>query len=213
MARKKSPLPVDLQRGKLSIYILVDGECEQIYLKELKHVEKISAKIKPDLPTRSALEDQYNKVVEALNHYDRVYWVVDYDDINKQHRDKPSNNTLQKFLNLKSKFEQLTGLPEYSGKVAKVLINNPCLEFWYLLHFTATQSYYPTLDQLKPILKQHLKNYEKSADYQNGFYSKLKPKQLTAIANAQRLPRDDNHTTARADIVDLIENDFALLKP
>jgi len=50
-----------------------------------------------------------------------------------------------------------------------VIINNPCIEFWYLLHFGRTSKYYANYESLRPDLRRipEMSQYEKHDDYYN----------------------------------------------
>jgi len=61
---------------------IVDGECEIWYLQMLKRNEKaIKADIKPEIPQKKKLSDQYEMVIEYSKDYDKVFWIVDFDVI------------------------------------------------------------------------------------------------------------------------------------
>ena len=71
------------------------------------------------------------------------------------------------------------------------IINVPCLEFWFLLHYKYTSRFYKDFDELKSDLKKHLRDYEKSKDYfvkgPKDIYVRLKDMLKTAIDNSQKL--------------------------
>lgn len=88
-----------------------------------------------------------------------------------------------------------------------VLVNTPCLEFWYLLHFKETGKYYAKCEDAEKVLKKsHLKDYEKTQKYykkkNNDIYKKLKPQQIEAKKNAKKLGDFDfkNPESAKAEI-------------
>lgn len=66
----------------------------------------------------------------------------------------------------------------------QIALSNPCIEFWFLLHYDGT--YNPTLtrDEACNKLKDHINNYDKSYPK---IYSVLKDKLPTAIKNAKKL--------------------------
>ncbi len=69
-----------------------------------------------------------------------------------------------------------------------IIINNPCLEFWFLLHYEPTLKYFATYADIKKELKKHLSDYEKTEKYfknsRQDIYQHLKPNLATAINNA-----------------------------
>jgi len=168
---------------------IVDGECEIWYLQMLKRNEKaIKADIKPEIPQKKKLSDQYEMVIEYSKDYDKVFWIVDFDVI-----------TLETTFSKKGKKTALQEFKEYFDNLKKnfpnvvVIINNPCLEYWFLLHFERTSKYYETGDKVINQLKKHqpLENYEKTREYftkQNyDIYFKLKPFLSDAIFNSKKL--------------------------
>jgi hypothetical protein len=79
-----------------------------------------------------------------------------------------------------------------------VVINNPCLEYWYLLHFKQTSKYYSKYSEFENVLKKHIKGYEKSERFykkcNNDIYSKLKPNLKSAIKNSKLKTFDFSNT-------------------
>lgn len=73
--------------------------------------------------------------------------------------------------------------------------NNPCFEYWHLLHFKQTSKYYRTFDALKKDLMVFLPDYDKSQKYytkeHQDIFLKLKDHLRTAIKNARLLPGFD----------------------
>lgn len=168
--------------------IVVDGESEFWYLQMLKRNEKlISVDLKPEIPQRKKLSKQYIKVIELSKDYDKVYWIIDFDVINKESHEakKGSKTALQE---LKEYYQNIT--KRYSNVVI-VIINNPCFEYWLLLHFEATSRFYTSYDNLIKQLKKYLSGYEKSQIYytkQNqDIYLRLSSKLSDAITNAKKL--------------------------
>jgi hypothetical protein len=82
--RKNRPIPF-ISKPKFAL--VVDGDCEFWYINMLKRNEKsISVDLKPEIPQRKKLSDQYKKVIELSNDYDKVFWVIDFDVINSETR-------------------------------------------------------------------------------------------------------------------------------
>jgi hypothetical protein len=177
--------------GKPKFAFVVDGECEYLYLQMLKRNERsINVDLKPEIPQKKKLIDQYNKVIELSNDYDKVFWIIDFDVINSETRltKKGVKTAIQEFK-------------EYCNKITKsykniiVIINNPCLEYWILLHFEKTSKYYETCDGVTKQLKKHLLEYNKSQSFytkqDNDIYLRLKPLLSKAISNAECLDKFD----------------------
>lgn len=189
--------------------IVVDGETEFWYIQMLKRNEKlISVDLKPEIPQRKKLLEQYNKVVELAKDYDKVYWIIDFDVINKETREakKGEKTALQELK------EYTNSIPKKYSNIVIVIINNPCFEYWLLLHFEATSKFYTTYSDLVKQLKKHLPDYDKSQVYytkQNkDIYLRLFSQLPTAIANAKKLKEFDfdNPNTGVSQMHFLLEN-------
>lgn len=179
---------------KKSIFytFVVDGECEFWYIKMLKRNERnINVNLEPQIPQRKKLSEQYEKVIELSKDYDKVFWVIDFDVINRESRSvKKGNKTaLQEFK------EYFNIIKNYTNII--IIINNPCMEFWLLLHFETVSKYYETCEKVIKQLKKHkyLADYEKTQKYytkqDNDIYLKLKPYLFTAITNAKKIGKFD----------------------
>ena len=65
---------------KDKVTILVDGETEFWYLQMIKrNNRKINIDIKPEIPQKKKIEDQYKRAIELSKIYDKVIWIVDLD--------------------------------------------------------------------------------------------------------------------------------------
>lgn len=69
------------------------------------------------------------------------------------------------------------------GQKVKLVLSNPCFEFWYILHFEMTTALFDTNEACLKRLRKHLKDYVKSSP---DTYGQLKQSTLQAIANAER---------------------------
>lgn len=186
--RKNRPVPI-AKRSRFAI--IVDGKCEFGYLQMLKRNERtIKVDLKPEIPQKKKLKEQFERVVEQSKHYDKVFWIVDYDVINAETQLAPkgTETSAQEFKRYVSQLRK-----NYENVV--VIINNPCLEFWILLHFEFTGKYFNNCESASKQLKKHLADYEKTSKYftkqDNDIYLRLKPKLKTAIANANKLKAFD----------------------
>jgi hypothetical protein len=167
--------------------IIIDGDCEFWYLQMLLRNERsINVALKPEIPQKKKLREQFEKVTEQSKYYDKVIWIVDYDVINKETRlaKKGTETPAQEFKKYVLELEK-----DYKNVI--VIINNPCFEFWILLHFEPTGKYYDDCESAIKRLKKYLPDYEKASKYftkqGNDIYLRLKPKLKTAIANAAKL--------------------------
>ena len=164
--------------------IVVDGDTEVWYFQMLKRNERtINVNIEPKIPQKKSLLEQFELVRFLSEDFTTVFWILDFDTIIKETREakKGEQTPLQVFVKyrnvLKSKNENVV-----------IIINNPCLEFWILLHFEKTSKYFDNCISAEKQLKRHLKDYEKSKKYytkqDNDIYLKLRPHLSTAIKNA-----------------------------
>ena len=186
--RKNRAIPFG---DKIKFAIIVDGDCESWYFQMLRRNEKgINVDLKPEIPQNKKLKEQFGKVIEQSKHYDKVFWIVDYDVITKETAlaKKGAETASQEFKKYVAQLEK-------ENKNVVVIINNPCLEFWILLHFETTGKYFDNCDGATKQLKKHLPDYEKTSKYftkqDNDIYLKLKPKLKTAITNAKKLKAFD----------------------
>jgi len=103
--------------------IVVDGETEFWYIQMLKRNEKlISVDLKPEIPQRKKLSEQYAKVLELSKDYDKVYWIIDFDVINKETREakKGEQTALQE---LKGYTDNIS--KKYSNIVIDIFLFSP----------------------------------------------------------------------------------------
>jgi hypothetical protein len=183
--RQSRRIPVKI---KPKYAIVVEGETEFWYIQMLKRNQRlVNIDLKPEIPQRKTLQDQYEKAIELSKDYDKVYWIIDFDIINKESRERKrgAKTTLQ---DLKAYCDNI----ERNFKnIIIVIINNPCFEYWLLLHFEATSKFYYSYDELFKQLRKYLPDYDKSQIYytkqNNDIYLRLASKLPNAIANANRL--------------------------
>ena len=164
--------------------IFVDGECELWYFQMMKRNENaISLDLLPKLPRKKKLNDLYKEVKNAANDYDLVIWIVDLDKVLEEERSKKKEgkNPKEEFLKY---YKDLARL-----KNVKVIVSNPCLEYWLLLHYEYTAKPFKDCSEANQLLKKHLKDYDKSEKYfvKNDLYKKIKNIQQTAVKNAKKL--------------------------
>jgi hypothetical protein len=162
-----------------------------------RNEKEIRVDLKPEIPQKKKLKEQYERVIEQSKHYDKVFWIVDFDVIISESKlaKKGTETPVQELK------KYITELKRNNDNVI-VIINNPCLEFWFLLHFEATGKYFNNCESAAKQLKKHLSNYEKTSKFytkqDNDIYSILKPKLNTAIVNAKKLKAFDLDKPAMA---------------
>ena len=187
------------RRVKKSYSIIVDGQTEVWYLQLMKRYEKLPRiDIKPELPKKKKLSELFELVKNNTQIYDKVICLLDFDVILRY-------NQVEEF---KKYVKQLKG-----NSRAIILINNPCLEFWFLLHFKRIGKSFSKCEDIINKLKRNkeLKYYEKTEKYYKfakyDIYKKLKPLQKSAIENAKKLGNldFDNIESAKAEIYRMLD--------
>jgi len=178
------------QPAKPIFSFIVDGECEYWYLQMLKDNEQsLKINLSPEIYKKNTLEEQYRRVIELAKGSEKVFWIIDFDVIYKETQEtKAGKKTrLQKFRELYNKCKK-------NDKII-VIVNNPCFEFWVLLHFCYTKRFYENYKTLLPDLQKHLADYEKTEKYflrtSPDIYKRLKPNLPTAISNSEKLGEFD----------------------
>lgn len=173
-------------KGRKKFALVVDGDCEFWYFQMLKRNHRnIGVDLKPEIPQKKKLADQFAKVKDYANIYDKVIWVIDFDVLAAETRKakKGAMTAIQEFKIYKEFFENSSNV--------KIIVNNSCLEFWLLLHFEATSRYFDSCEGAEKQLKKHLPAYQKTEKFYTGqnqdIFLKLKPYLNTAIANAKKL--------------------------
>jgi len=190
MGRQRSKIKM---KGSNTFAFVVDGDTEVWYLQMFKRNEReLNINIEPKLPSKKSIPEQFKMVKELATDYTKVFWVVDYDVIAKETREakKGVETSEQLFIKLKEKAEKL-------GNVI-VIVNNPCIEFWFLLHFERTSKLFTDCNSAEKQLKKHLTDYEKTRKYftkqDNDIYLKLKHKLSDAKVNSKNLKFDKYNT-------------------
>ncbi len=159
---------------------IVDGDTEKWYLDLMKQYERRrlpKVHIKPEIPKKKKLQDLREQVLENAESYDRVFWIVDLDAI-------IHDEQLEVFRNIVRELREIDNV--------SVLVNGPCLEFWFMLHFRETARIFPECSRVEKQLRNipALKDYQKTEKYYKtgtDIYSKLKDYQQTAVKNAEKL--------------------------
>lgn len=202
------------RKGIKTYSIIVDGKTEVWYLQMLKKHEKLPRiDIKPELPKKKKLSEQFKSVTDNAAIYDEVIWIVDFDTIINETRENKigTKTALQEFKEYKNKIDK-----NYSN--VEVLVNMPCLELWLLLHFKSiSKSFSDCASAEKQLCRKYIKNYEKSERFykkqDNDIYKLLAAKRDDAIKNAEYIGDFDvnNPQKSAAEIVKIFKK-FGLKK-
>jgi hypothetical protein len=85
----------------------------------------------------------------------------------------------------KNKIEMIKYAVKFADKNnIQIALSNPCIEFWFLLHYEWIYNPALTRDEAFDKLKEHIEDYDKNYP---SIYSVLKDKLPTAIENAKKL--------------------------
>lgn len=164
-------------------------------------------KITPALPQKKTIKELFQKAEETVKEgATAVILCIDMDEPLR----KDKHNEFEKFKELYKLYKALQGRTpaqpltpkqkkqyEWMKKVL-VVVNNPCLEFWYLLHFCKTTKYYPAFEpELKQDLRKHpgMDDYNKSSVYYNDspdIFHRLGSEEGLAKARDNAFPFDIN---------------------
>lgn len=159
-----------------SIAVVVDGKDEKWYIEKVKVHYPCNAlkyiKIKPELPQKKKVNELFDFAHQKLDEeYSFVILIFDMDEPLKDNSEFNKFKELyEKYLAIKSK--TLTGRQKskyaWMEKIL-VIVNNPCLEFWYLLHFGRTSKFFANYESLRQDLRKipEMSQYEKSEAYYN----------------------------------------------
>ncbi len=196
MARKRKKIS---QPKKDVFAIIADGETEVWYFQMLKRNEPyLQINVEPKIPQKKRLSEQYKEVIELAEDYTKIFWIIDLDDIIKKSNETKKRDKT-KIQELK---EYLKELEKEKFKNVITILNNPCLEYWFLLHFEKTAKHFPKCSSSVKQLKKYLKDYTKNQKYftkqNNDIYLKLKPKLSTAIKNSKSVHRKNLNDLDRA---------------
>lgn len=199
MGRSKRKRRIGARRSVIAF--VVDGETEMWYLQMLKKNEEregnIQINIKPEIPQKKKLKDQYELVCNLSKEHKQVFWILDFDVILKETRDhsKDRVNPLNEFLDYSGKLQA-----EYEN--VRIVVNNPCFEYWFLLHYVKTQKKFANCSGVIKELKKQLPGYDKTEKYfkagSKDIYARLKPNLKEAIANTSAFGGFDVDNPRRA---------------
>lgn len=172
-------------KGRKTFAIVGDGDCEKWYFQLLKDKEQLTINILPQLLKKASLAKQYEYVKELAKTYDKVFWIVDYDVIERESKEckKGEEKRSVEFVRY---YKELSTL-----KNVEIFVVNTCFEYWLLLHFKYSKKNYKDCDETGKDLKKEFPTYEKTEKFYKknnaDIYTSLKLKLSVAIKNAAAL--------------------------
>ncbi len=172
-------------KGKKTFAIVGDGDCEKWYFQMLKQIENLIVNIKPELNLKSSLKKQYDYVKDLANVYDKVFWIIDYDVIERESRECKKGD-VKRSEEFARYYKELSSI-----KNVEILVVNTCFEYWLFLHFKYSNKNYTDCDETGKDLKKEFPAYEKTEKFykkkNSDIYTTLKPRLPIAIKNAAKL--------------------------
>lgn len=165
---------INRRSAEKSIAVIIDGKDEKWYLETVKeHYPNVAMKkatIKPDLPQKKSVEALFDLAQQKLAmESTQVILILDMDSIIKNSQEFERFKVYyEKYL----KSTQGTLAPREKAKYGwmnnlVIIVNTPCLEFWYLLHFSKTHKFFPDFSAMEDTLRKQpgLEEYDKSEGY------------------------------------------------
>ncbi|MFV0197831.1 RloB family protein [Empedobacter falsenii] len=188
-----------------TVALFVDGECETRYFNLMKRYNRdFKINLEPKLPNKKKLKESIKEIKKAAKDYDLVIWVVDLDKIIEDNKTSNGTNLMNDFKNF---YKQAL-----KSKNIKILVVNPCLEYWFLLHYKYTNKPYTNCGQAGSELKKVMPTYSKIEKFymQKDIYKLLEPNLSIAIKNAQKLGcfDIDNDNKSVCEIYKLFDPEF-----
>lgn len=222
--RERKPKSIQTSSANSGVKLYVEGKTERSYLGYLMNAEVIkSCTIDPQLQG-----SEVQRIIEQIKRdLDNeailmVIWIVDGGDEHICGKNAPKKQKKQ--LSDFQKFYEKWLEDRLNGKDLKlhILINQPAIEFWTLLHHADCVTYFASNADLlnSQELKDAMPNFAKgqSTQYLKAMSSKNCPKRKMAIKRANTLD-DVNLTKASNEKIELkiaqaqIHQIFELLKP
>ena len=160
------------------IVFLVDGQDEKWYLEKVREHYKPEVlkkiKILPELATKKKvkdlIEEAHRKIEDGCN---KVFLILDFDDPLKFKEEMKQFKLFYDNYCLVKDSAKFNGLSTkmknrlmWMGNL-QLIVNSPCLEYWYLLHDHKTTKFYKTYAELLPDLKKlpKFRDYVKEEKY------------------------------------------------
>lgn len=171
-----------------AVAVIIDGDTENWYIKQVKqqYNPDVTRKLKitPEFPEKKKVKELFNlaQIMIERETYTTVFLIIDLDEVLKYDTEW---NCFKEFYR---KYKAPEASYEWMRRL-KVIVNNPCLEYWYLLHFKHTERFYKDYASLRPDLRRipTLSEYEKTDKYYNSLpkiYTRLSEYLSAARENA-----------------------------
>lgn len=148
-----------------TIAVIADGQTEKWYLERVKvhyPCEALkSTKIEPQLPQKKQIAELVRMAKAKVEEgYPRVILLVDFDEV------LSNAEEFREFQHFYQEYRK-DNHDQWMNSLMLV-VNNPCLEYWYLLHFNSTGKFYSNYSELEVDLHKKLSDYNKGEKYYCG---------------------------------------------
>lgn len=131
--------------------VLGEGITEQWYLQHLKILKGYKYSVRPSLFEDIGIEKAEAIIDDLISGgCDKIFFFTDYDTIVNQNKEI-------KFKRLVDKYKDEEGV--------FICDSMPCIEYWFLLHFTYTTKEYLNYNQVEQDLKKYIPDYKKKIKY------------------------------------------------
>ncbi len=162
MSRKAKNRPVNN-----TIAVIVDGKDEEWYLYKVKEhysCQKLrNVRLVPELPQKKKVKQLFALAQEKLSQeYTTVFLIIDFDEILKKEQEYKDFCDYYKNWH-EANSSAYKGRKNVWMKNLHVIINSPCLEYWFLLHFKKTSKFF---QQYLPELRQELRSQRGMEEYE-----------------------------------------------
>lgn len=157
--------PTKQRKLNNTIAVIADGQTEKWYLERVKVHYPCDAlkstKIEPQLPQKKQISELVGMAKAKVEEgYPKVILLVDFDEV---------LSNVEEFRKFQSFYQEYHKENHDKWMNSLLLIvNNPCLEYWYLLHFNSTGKFYNCYNELEVDLRKKLSNYTKDEKYYCG---------------------------------------------
>jgi len=163
-----------------TFFIFCEGETEEAYIKYLRSTYRLPIEIDPKISGNSITNKYISnyKKQKTVHPKDKTFLMYDCD--------------VEAVL---KKIQQIKGV--------YLLCSNPCIEFWYLLHFQNHNTRLSSADCISK-LKIHIKKYKKGT-FDDKLRDKIIANKTKAISKAKLLTEFSNPSTSVYKLVEELD--------
>ena len=158
--------------------IIVEGKSEKVYFNTLKKnfgEQMKGIKVIPELNISHLSVKKIEEYQKSNRGYTHYFWVIDLDVVLRENRLDNIRSAIKRSRELKN---------------VDLIINYPCLEYWFYLHLNESGNFGrecdKVIDKLKSDFPDIFKNYDKSRERVKEVTQKLLPHLERAIENSKK---------------------------